>query len=112
MNLRLRGRNVKEVLSRNKFGLDENAVNDLIDSLKKRAICFDRTESEEVFDDPDDVVFYEIVITARTATEAYLTRDLYPRIVQFTVICHCLFRLRIFTETGLSDIVSKSMAYT
>ena len=62
----------REVLSRNKFGLDENAVNDLIDSLKKRAIYLDRTESEEAFDDPDDVVFYEIVMTARTATEAYL----------------------------------------
>ena len=62
----------REVLSRNKFGLDENAVNDLIDSLKKRAIYLDRTESEEVFDDPDDVVFYEIVMTARTATKAYL----------------------------------------
>ena len=62
----------REVLSRNKFGLDESAVNDLIDSLKKRAIYLDRTESEEVFDDPDDVVFYEIVMTARTATEAYL----------------------------------------
>ena len=62
----------REVLSRNKFGLDETAVNDLIDSLQKRAIYLDRTESEEVFADPDDVVFYEIVMTARTATEAYL----------------------------------------
>ena len=62
----------REVLSRNKFGLDETAVNDLIDSLQKRAIYLDRTESEEAFDDPDDVVFYEIVMTARTATEAYL----------------------------------------
>ena len=62
----------REVLSRNKFGLDETSVNDLIDSLKKRAIYLDRTESEEVFDDPNDVVFYEIVMTARTATEAYL----------------------------------------
>ena len=62
----------REVLSRKKFGLDLTAVNDLIDSLKKRAIYLDRTESEEAFDDPDDVVFYEIVMTARTATEAYL----------------------------------------
>ena len=62
----------REVLSRNKFGLDETAVNELIDSLQKRAIYLDRTESEEAFDDPDDVVFYEIVMTARTATEAYL----------------------------------------
>ena len=62
----------REVLSRKKFGLDLTAVNDLIDSLKKRAIYLDRTESKEIFEDPDDVVFYEIVMTARTATEAYL----------------------------------------
>ena len=52
--------------------MDESAVNDLIDSLRKRAIYLDRTECEEAFDDPDDVVFYEIVMTARTAAEAYL----------------------------------------
>ena len=62
----------KEVLSRNKFGLDESAVTDFIDSLSKRAIYLDRTESKEIFDDPDDIVFYEIVMTARTATDAYL----------------------------------------
>ena len=62
----------REVLSRNKFCLDKTAVNDLLDSLKKRAIYLDRSESEEAFDDPDDVVFYEIVMTARTTTEAYL----------------------------------------
>ena len=47
----------REVLSRNKFGLDETAVNDLMDSLKKRAIYLDRTESEEAFANPDDAVF-------------------------------------------------------
>lgn len=29
-------------------------------------------EVDEVFEDPDDVVFYEIVMTARTAVDAYL----------------------------------------
>ena len=62
----------KEVLSRNKFGLDEEAIEGLIESLKHRAIFLDRTESEEIFPDPDDAVFYEIVITARSATDAYL----------------------------------------
>lgn len=65
-------REYREVLSRNKFGLDEDAVEDLIDSLKRRAIFLDRTETAEAFDDLDDVVFYEIVMTARSSAEAYL----------------------------------------
>ena len=44
----------------------------LISELKKRAIFLDRTETEEAFNDPDDIVFYEIVMTARTAVDAYL----------------------------------------
>lgn len=62
----------EEVLLRNKFGLDESSVKVLIDELKKRAIFLDRTEIIEKFDDPDDIVFYEIVMTARTSVEAYL----------------------------------------
>jgi len=62
----------KEVLSRKKFGLDRGAVEELIDSLKKRAVFLDRTETEEAFDDSDDIVFYEIVMTARNSVEAYL----------------------------------------
>lgn len=62
----------EEVLLRNKFGFEEQDVKVLITELKNRAIYLDRMESEEVFDDPDDVVFYEIVMTARTAVDAYL----------------------------------------
>lgn len=60
-----------EVLSRNKFGLDKIAIGDLITNLKKRAIFLDRTTSNETFNDPDDIVFYEIVMTARASTNAY-----------------------------------------
>ena len=38
----------REVLSRNKFGLDEAAVNDLIDSLQKRVIYLDRLQQQIV----------------------------------------------------------------
>lgn len=62
----------KDVLLRNKFDLDEEAVLELIEELKKRAIYLDRTETTEVFNDPDDIVFYEIVMTARNDSEAYL----------------------------------------
>ena len=62
----------RDVLSRNQFGLSKEAVDELIDNLKKRAIFLDRTETTEQFVDPDDIVFYEIVMTARSTTEAYL----------------------------------------
>lgn len=62
----------EEVLLRNKFGLEEQDVKTLIGELKSRALYLDRTETEEAFDNPDDVVFYEIVMTARTAVDAYL----------------------------------------
>ena len=60
-----------KVLSRNKFGLEKIAIGDLITNLKKRAIFLDRTTSNETFNDPDDIVFYEIVMTARESTNAY-----------------------------------------
>ena len=62
----------EEVLLRNKFGFEDQDVKTLIRELKNRAVYLDRTESEEIFDDPDDIVFYEIVMTARTAVDAYL----------------------------------------
>ena len=62
----------QDVLLRNKFGFDRSDVDILISELKKRAIFLDRTETEEAFNDPDDIVFYEIVMTARTAVDAYL----------------------------------------
>ena len=62
----------EEVLLRNKFGFEEEDVKTLIDELRKRAIYLDRTMVDEVFEDSDDVVFYEIVMTARTAVDAYL----------------------------------------
>ena len=62
----------QDVLLRNKFGFDSSDVDTLISELKKRAIFLDRTETEETFNDPDDIVFYEIVMTARTVVDAYL----------------------------------------
>lgn len=62
----------EEVLLRNKFGFEEEDVRTLINELRKLAIYLDRTMVDEVFEDPDDVVFYEIVMTARTAVDAYL----------------------------------------
>ncbi len=61
-----------EVLLRNEFGFDAGDVEEIIRMIKEKAIFLDRTDSNELFADPDDVVFYEIVLTARKTTEAYL----------------------------------------
>ncbi len=61
-----------EVLTRNKFGLSESEVKVFLNEFIKRALLLDKTKTNEDFDDPDDIVFYEIVLTARSASNAYL----------------------------------------
>ena len=62
----------REVLLRNKFGLNKDDVDKLIEDLSKRAVFLKRTETDEQFADLDDVVFYEIVLTGRINTDAHL----------------------------------------
>lgn len=63
-----------DVLSRNNFGFSEEIINQTIDSIKKNAVTLERTGSSEIFLDKDDVVFYEIVLTAKSSlsSESYL----------------------------------------
>ena len=61
-----------EVLSRKKFHLPIDTVIGLIEEIKKQAIYVDATSLEEYFPDPDDAVFYEIVMEARKDVDAYL----------------------------------------
>ncbi|MBQ7276272.1 MAG: putative toxin-antitoxin system toxin component, PIN family [Bacilli bacterium] len=61
-----------EVLTRNKFGLSESEVKVFLNEFIKRALFLDKTKTNEDFDDPDDIVFYEIILTARSASNAYL----------------------------------------
>ncbi len=62
----------KEVLLRNEFGFEESDVYDLLDRLEEQAVFLDRTPSDELFQDPDDIIFFEIVLTARKSADAYL----------------------------------------
>ena len=62
----------KEVLLRNEFGFDETDINELIVIIREKGIFLDRTRTDEVFSDADDIVFYEIVLTGRKTTDAYL----------------------------------------
>lgn len=61
-----------EVLSRKKFHFPIDAVINLIDEIKKRAIYVDAMPIEEYMPDPDDAVFYEVVMEARKEVDAYL----------------------------------------
>lgn len=62
----------RDVLLRNQFGFDSKAIDIFIDELSKRAIFLDRTKTDEQFIDLDDVIFYEIVLTAKNVVPAYL----------------------------------------
>lgn len=61
-----------EVLLRDKFRFDKIEIKEFISDFIKRAIFLQRTKTTKVFKDPDDIVFYEIVLTARSSTNAYL----------------------------------------
>lgn len=61
-----------DVLTRNKFGFDDITIQETINVLKKNAIYLKREQSLEEFIDKDDIVFYEIVLSARSTMDAYL----------------------------------------
>lgn len=62
----------KEVLTRNKFGFSNNDVNVLINTIRENSIFLNREQTIEDFIDEDDIVFYEIVMSARNTMDAYL----------------------------------------
>ena len=62
----------RDVLTRNKFGFAPDRIEKLIEDFSKRALFLDRTPVHEIFPDPDDAVFYEVVMTGRQLAEAYL----------------------------------------
>ena len=61
-----------EVLFRNKFGFDESEIKELINRIKDKSIILEREQTLEDFVDEDDIVFYEIVMSARNTMDAYL----------------------------------------
>ena len=62
----------EEVLSRNNFGFSEKAIADITSLFRETGVFLERTQTAEKFPDPDDAVFYEIVMTARKTEGAYL----------------------------------------
>ena len=61
-----------EVLSRNKFEIDSSKIDSLLNAIKEKGIFLEREQTFESFIDKDDVVFFEIVMSARSTMDAYL----------------------------------------
>jgi len=61
-----------EVVHRSKFSFSEDAVNRIMSELPLRAMYVSAKTVTEHFPDPDDVVFYEVVIGAQDKENTYL----------------------------------------
>ncbi len=62
----------REVLCRERFHLDGGTVDAVIDELSQLGITFSSVDTDEAFSDPDDAVFYAVVMEKRKAEDAYL----------------------------------------
>lgn len=62
----------EDVLTRNKFKIDNTLIDEFFQEINQRAIYLDRTISEETFIDEDDIVFYEVALTGKKEKETYL----------------------------------------
>lgn len=62
-----------DVLFRNKFPFKTDEVEDLINVFKTKGLMLNATKTKEIFNDKDDIIFYEIVMTGREMYgDAYL----------------------------------------
>jgi probable toxin-antitoxin system toxin component, PIN family len=56
-------REYTEVLHRPKFHLPADKIDDILDAVTTHGISLDRTKTDEVFQDPKDIVFYEVALS-------------------------------------------------
>lgn len=62
----------RAVLSRDKFHLPKIIIDTVIRELENAGIFVDKQSFQENIPDPDDRVFYEVVMTERKTEDAYL----------------------------------------
>ena len=55
----------KDVLCRPKFRLPNQLVYAITEQMKSTGLFLDRTQSNEIFPDPKDVVFYEVALSKK-----------------------------------------------
>jgi len=62
----------REVLSRPKFHLTEEIINDIIEAINENGLYVDAEQLDIELPDPKDRVFYEVVMEERKEEDAYL----------------------------------------
>lgn len=87
-----------DVLTRNKFDFDPKAVDDSIGLIHTKGIFINKEQRLEDFIDKDDIVFYEIVMSARNTMDAYLVTG---------NMRHYPIRNYIVTPREMIDIIEK-----
>lgn len=89
-----------DVLTRNKFDFDPQAVENYIGLIKTKGIFLEREQTIENFVDKDDIVFFEIVMSARCTMDAYLVTG---------NMKHYPIRNYIVTPKEMIDIIEKDI---
>lgn len=87
-----------EVLSRNKFEINPERIDNLINTIKERGIYLEREQTLEALIDKDDIVFFEIVMSARNTMDAYLITG---------NMKHYPIRSYVVTPREMIDIIEK-----
>ena len=87
-----------EVLTRNKFNIPEEKIRKEISAIKEKSIFLEREQCLEELIDKDDVVFFEIVMSARNTMDAYLITG---------NMKHYPIRNYIVTPKEMIDIIEK-----
>ena len=62
----------REVLSRPKFHLPQNVIDDLMEGITDGGLCVEEEPLDITPSDPKDRVFYEVVMEERKEEDAYL----------------------------------------
>ena len=87
-----------EVLTRNKFEIAHDKVMEMISIIKSKGIILKREQTLEEFVDKDDIVFFEIVMSARQTMDAYLVTG---------NMKHYPIRSYVVTPREMIDIIEK-----
>lgn len=56
-----------EVLHRDRFGFEDEMIEELLSTMKTRGVNCERKSISEIIPDPDDVVFYEVAMSRENA---------------------------------------------
>ena len=62
----------RAVLSRPKFGLGKDIVDDIVTGMERHGLYVDEKPLDIILPDPKDRVFYEVVMEKRKTNDAYL----------------------------------------